>query len=53
MAEILICLLGVIFITKPLFIFSFLMEENQIQMTSLYFLGLCLALFTAMTTSIV
>lgn len=52
MAEILICLLGVIFITKPQFIFSIVME-TQFEMTSLYFIGLCLALFTAMTTSIV
>ncbi|CAD8212268.1 unnamed protein product [Paramecium pentaurelia] len=53
MIEILFCIFGVILIAKPPIIMSLLgYEIHQLEFTYLYFIGLCLSLLTAFTTSI-
>lgn len=53
MIEILLCILGVILISKPPIIMQlFGYVINELEFTYLYFIGLCLSLLTALTTSI-
>jgi drug/metabolite transporter (DMT)-like permease len=53
MVEIALCLFGVALITKPPFLLNMLGYPTQeTKFTYLYFIGLCLSLMTAITTSI-
>ncbi|CAD8125924.1 unnamed protein product [Paramecium sonneborni] len=53
MIEILLCLIGVILIAKPPIIMQMIgYEIIELEFTYLYFIGLCLSLLTALTTSI-
>lgn len=53
MIEIFLCLIGVILIAKPPILMSIIgYEIVELEFTYLYFIGLCLSLLTALTTSI-